>query len=245
MNILEKIKDKLLKDQKYTIVFFGDSTISTEWVHPNTREIIEYVLKDTLEKTMQDWRLPNWNIRFINAALNGGSTKDFLKYMVSEIDDYKPDMVILIGGDNDLEDNEIIDDIHANNLNKILTFLKSRVEDVVYATALYHALIPNRNTRYLKFLEKIKNLEILKSIHFINLYDFFNYEESNRFFTFKLSKEEAYLFNLREGDIDPSHMNQLGQAYVASRILKEIFNIEFDPEKYIKTNNLGYKYPEY
>jgi len=47
---MEKIKEALEKNGKYWIAFVGDSITSTEWVHPNWREIVEYVLKDKLQK---------------------------------------------------------------------------------------------------------------------------------------------------------------------------------------------------
>jgi lysophospholipase L1-like esterase len=244
-SILEKIKTKLLLNQKYTVVFFGDSTISTEWVHPNVRGIIEYVLKMTLEEDMNDWRSPNWNLRFINAGLSGGSTKDFLHYMVDEVKDYKPDLVILVGGDNDLADDEIYKEQHAENMNEILTFLTNKTEDVVYCSAPYLIKSPDNNTRYVKFLELVKSLDILNKTIFINLFEYFETLDSERFFTFKISPSDSISMNLPVDSIDPFHPNQLGQAYLAKKLLKDMFDLEFDPEKFIETTNRGFKYPEF
>jgi hypothetical protein len=57
---INQIKDYLNKNDKFRIVFVGDSITSTEWVHPNWREIIEYVIKEELEKIISDWRIPSW-----------------------------------------------------------------------------------------------------------------------------------------------------------------------------------------
>lgn len=46
-----------------------------------------------------------------------------------------------------------------------------------------------------------------------------------------------------QGDIDPHHPNQLGNAYIAKVILKETFDVDFDPEKYIKEMVAGEKFP--
>ena len=67
--MLKLIKSHLNKDKTFRIVFMGDSITSTEWVHPNWREIIEYVLKMELEKQMKDWKIPSWGIRCIMLAL--------------------------------------------------------------------------------------------------------------------------------------------------------------------------------
>jgi lysophospholipase L1-like esterase len=243
--ILNLIKEKLTLNQKYNIVFFGDSTISTEWVHPNIRTILEYVLKMNLEEEMEDWKSPNWNLRFINAGMSGASTKDFLQYMLSEVEDYKPDLVILVGGDNDLEDHEISPELHSENLKNILEFLTIKVPNVVYCTAPYLPKNPSNNERYKIFLDKVYKLEVIKDLIFIDLFEYFKSIDSEKFFTFKISHADSLAMHLEEGSIDPFHPNQLGQAYLAKKLLKDIFGLDFDPEKYITTNALGLKYPEY
>ncbi|MEA3449779.1 MAG: hypothetical protein U9Q85_02265 [Patescibacteria group bacterium] len=50
---------------------------------------------------------------------------------------------------------------------------------------------------------------------------------------------------IEPGAIDFGHPNQLGNAYIAKIILKEIFDIDFDPELYIKETLEGKKYPSY
>ncbi|NMB56729.1 hypothetical protein GYA19_02210 [Candidatus Beckwithbacteria bacterium] len=46
MILVQDIKQTLLKTSKYWIVFTGDSITSCEWVHPNWRDIVIYVLQD-------------------------------------------------------------------------------------------------------------------------------------------------------------------------------------------------------
>ncbi|KKS30698.1 MAG: hypothetical protein UU92_C0021G0013 [candidate division WWE3 bacterium GW2011_GWA1_42_12] len=43
---LEKVTKSLKENGSYRILFLGDSITSAEWVHPNWREIVEYVLKE-------------------------------------------------------------------------------------------------------------------------------------------------------------------------------------------------------
>ena len=69
---LEKIEKKLRQGDWYRIAFLGDSITSAEWVHPNWREITEYVLKDKMETILGEWETPSWKIRCYNAGFNGG-----------------------------------------------------------------------------------------------------------------------------------------------------------------------------
>ena len=66
---------------------------------------------------------------------------------------------------------------------------------------------------------------------------------SDKFFTF--ISEENLDEKIKAGEIDPSHPNQLGNAYIAKVLLDKIWGIKFDPEKYIKNVNGGEKLPEY
>jgi len=53
---LDTIKSSLNKTGKYTICFTGDSITSCEWVHPNWRDIIVYVLQDQITNKVNDWK---------------------------------------------------------------------------------------------------------------------------------------------------------------------------------------------
>ena len=46
MVTLQEISDSIKSNGKYWIAFTGDSITSCEWVHPNWREIVEYVLQE-------------------------------------------------------------------------------------------------------------------------------------------------------------------------------------------------------
>ena len=74
------------------------------------------------------------------------------------------------------------------------------------------------------------------------------YDESAGFpnekiYTFE--SEENPEENIKKGDLDFFHPNPLGNALIAKIILKQVFGVDFDPEKYIETAAKGYKYPEY
>src|SRR3989339_1765795 len=93
---LAKIEKKLKPGGWYRIVFLGDSITSTEWVHPNWREIIEYVLKNVLGEIMGEWQTPSWKIRCYNAGFDGGFTGDMIKYADEEIAPLRPDLVVFM-----------------------------------------------------------------------------------------------------------------------------------------------------
>jgi hypothetical protein len=90
-------------------------------------------------------------------------------------------------------------------------------------------------------------VEIQRNFKLNNFIDL--YRESDGF-----PKERIYTFvsecdipeeHINKGDLDFWHPNRLGNAYIAKVILKNIWGIEFDPEKYIETTDKGYKLPEY
>jgi len=97
---MKNIKRKLDNNGKFWITFAGDSITSCEWVHPNWREIVEYVLKNELSKAMIDWKKPSWGIRCFNWGLDGSISTDIVERL-GQITDSKPDMMIVMIGAND------------------------------------------------------------------------------------------------------------------------------------------------
>ena len=51
--------------------------------------------------------------------------------------------------------------------------------------------------------------------------------------------------DIKPGEADFAHPNQLGNDYVAKIILEQVFGIKFDPEKYIQETLSGEMYPGY
>ncbi len=97
--LLQDLKSKISVDEKFRILFYGDSTASCEWVFPNWRSIIEYVLKMHLEDFTDtpNWSLSWRNLNFINASLNGATTQDFIERLERDVVSYSPDMIIYLG----------------------------------------------------------------------------------------------------------------------------------------------------
>jgi len=230
---LQRIKDSLQTSGKYWIVFTGDSLTSSEWVHPNWRDIVIYVLH--LEMTTllsEDWKTPEWGIKGFNFAYDGSTTKDVLEKM-NDITLLKPQLVIGLMGGNDPMFNIGVEE-SIKNIEGISESVIASGAELVWCNSLPAAKNSSKNSEYEPYANAFMHMpekEGLYKIDTFNLYDEFPTE---KFFTF-----------IDDGKPDLEHPNQLGNAYVAKIVLKEVFGIEFDPEKYIKETLNVVKYPEY
>jgi len=226
---MDKVEKTLKEKNKYWIAFVGDSLTSCEWVHPNWREIVEYVLKEELQKKFTDWKIPSWGIRCFNCGFDGATTKDILE-KTGEILKLKPNLVILMIGGNDPVLGISVEE-HTKNIEEIRKQFKN--------TDLF--LLTDINPFNEKASKKYKPYTNVQGV--FNLFEEWKKYEKDKFFTFK--SEENLVEGIKKGDLDFWHPNQLGNAYIAKIVLKEVFQIEFDPEKFIETTIGGYKYPEY
>ena len=96
MDVFKDVKKSLSAGKNINIIFIGDSITSAEWVHPNWRDIIEYVLKEELTKSLgsENWKIPSWGIRCFNYGFDGSTTTDILDMMNSRILSLDPDIAI-------------------------------------------------------------------------------------------------------------------------------------------------------
>ncbi len=224
----QEILDTIKLKGKYWIAFTGDSITSCEWVHPNWREIVEYVLKAKLQA--------DWGMRCFNFAYDGATTKDILA-KVNDINSIKPDLVILMAGANDSYFGIEVDE-HAENIRKIRSSLKSKV---VFSTD-NKPWNSEAVEKYLPYVEIYRRTDVTGG-QFVNLFKISERFPNERIYTFK--SEAIPEMNIEEGDLDYWHPNQLGNAYIARVILEEVFGIDFDPERYWKETLAGEKYPKY
>lgn len=236
--VMDRIRKSLEKCGKYWITFVGDSITSTEWVHPNWREIVEYVLKNELSKTMSDWKKPSWGIRCFNFGLDGSTSTDIVNRF-DEITQMNPDLLIVMIGANDPPLGVDIP-THQRNIEKIIERSKSGNFELVLCTN-NNPWSEDSSKQYRPYAESDKKISGVKMIDVFTASENFPKE---KIYTF-VSETDIPEENIKKGDRDYWHPNQLGNAYIASVILKEVFDINFDPEKYIRTNDDGYKYPEY
>jgi hypothetical protein len=247
-NCWRLVWNKLKNNGKYWVAFVGDSITSCEWVHPNWREMVEYVLKDKLEDEFEEWRIPSWGIRCFNFGYDGATTDDIVGLITNNQAISVPnnnqspisnnqiretiknmDVVVLMMGLND-PTLKVEIKTHRNNIEKLI---EEFGEKLVVSTDIY----PNSEIEaklYLPYVEEEMAVDY-KGTKFVNLYNKFKQLDLNKIFTFKLEDRQA----------DTLHPNQLGNAYIAKVILKEVWRIEFDPEKYMDETRRGEKLPRY
>jgi lysophospholipase L1-like esterase len=238
---LSSIRNTIAKNEKYRIVFYGDSVASAEWVHPNYQDIIEYVLKSSLENPNDSQNLAWWNTNFINAALDGATTQDYIERLQVDVLDYNPNLVIMFSNDNDVD--KISEAEHAKNMDIILSKLTNNVNHVIYSNSI-RTLNDHQNKRYSEYNAATKAiLHKHKEVLFVDMFEYFSTLQLKSFFTFELHGQDSFLTDGKGGTFDAFHPNQLGNAYIAKKFLKDIFGIKFDPEKYINEHQNGEKSP--
>lgn len=238
---LQKIINKIQKDEVYRIVFYGDSITSAEWVHPNWREMVEYVLNEEIAEILDDWELPSWRVRCFNSAMDGATSKDLLDNLNEYIFNLNPDLTILMAGKNDLH-NKITVKQHNENIKDLCNQI-SKESDFVFLSSApsLDAKITKLFSEYTRQYDEITNELGIKFINTFNKYQKF---DLSKMFTFELPFDND-LINRKKGDTDPLHPNQIGNAYIAKVFLEEYFEIDFNPDKYIKETLEGAMYPEY
>jgi len=234
---MDKIKEALINNGKYWIAFVGDSLTSCEWIHPNWREIVEYVLKDKLCDEFPDYRTSSWGIRCFNFGFDGSTTQDILG-KIDEIKAVKPDVVISLMGGNDPTLGISVEK-SKENIENILKELEENKIEVFWATSLAEKRT-ERNDEYECYRKATMEIKTKENQKIFDMYSEYNKCDLDKFYT--LITDE---YKDRGFDTDPGHPNQLGNAYIAKIVLKEIWGIEFDPEKYIETTLKGEKYPKY
>jgi lysophospholipase L1-like esterase len=237
---MDKVKKALEKNGKYWIAFVGDSITSTEWVHPNWREIVEYVLKDKLQSEFSDWRTPSWGMRCFNWGFDGATTKDIVENS-GEIIAIKPDLIIALMGGND-PTLGVKPEETKKNIEKLFQKFGENQAEVFWMTSTPD-LYGKKDKTYSEYREATLDINTSRGQTIFDMFTEYKKYDLKRFYTFISEGNEVE--HIKAGDIDPDHPNQLGNSYIAKIVLKEAFDVDFDPEKYIKTTSKGYKFPEY
>jgi len=199
-------------------------------VHPNWREIVEYVLKDNFEY--------DWGIKTFNFAYDGSTSRDLLE-KVDELSLIKPDMVIMLTGSNDPFHGEVSPNELKDNVIKI----KKTVEDVGADFVISSDTCPMDKWAEEKCLPYVEALNSIDN-NSIKLFEASKAFPQERIFTF-IAEQDIPEERVVKGKTDFWHPNQLGNAYIAKVILEKIWGIEFNPEKYIEETLKGEKMPKY
>jgi hypothetical protein len=230
--LYNKILEILLDKKRYKIAFIGDSLTSTEWIHPNWREVFEYVLKFSFDEfSGEDWWIPEWNLCFFNYALDGASTEDFLEQVKLAEEEVNPNLYIIMGTSNDVELG-IDKENHINNLKEIFNILSNK--DVIYSPNIC-SKEEEINRMYQEYKQEIFKMNFPKNIYKIDGYEISESYPRENFYTLEDNSVK-----------DLVHPNVLGNIYIAKMFLEGCFGIEVNPEKYLKDIFSGtVKYPKW
>ncbi len=242
MRIMQELKRELLSGKKINVVFLGDSITSTEWVHPNWREIIEYVLKEELTRAVGEgsWRIPSWGIRCFNFGFDGSTTTDLLDRL-GDMLRVEPYIAIYLENTNEIH-YDFTPRQHSRNVSMLVGGLLKACRHVIVC----NSIAGNKreyNKRIAGYAEAVRGMRFGRGITFIDTFSEYAKYDLSRFFTFK-SEGNPFL-RLKPGDTDFVHPNQLGNAYIAKIVLEKGFGIGFDPELYIKSTRRGEMFPRY
>jgi len=238
--MLDTIRKKLEASGIYRIVFVGDSLTSTEWVHPNWREIVEYVLKAELEKQISDWKIPSWQIRTINSGLDGATTSDIVQKLDEYVFKYTPDLMMLMIGGNDLY--FLTPEETSQNFKTIIESCHEKGIKIALSTdlRLFNSEHDEKDQDVREIIRTFKD----KVDVFTDLHELMREEPLEEFFTF-ISENGNKDAGIEPGGIDYCHPNSYGNAVMAKYFLKSIFGISFDPITYMKDVNSGIMFPNY
>jgi len=202
---------------------------------------MEYVLKEELQKQIDDWKIPAWGVRCYNCGFDGATTDDFIN-KIDEVTDLKPNLVIYLGGGNDVTFNFPVEK-HIQNTKKMIDLIKISGAELIFCSNLssltteYDRLYPT------DYYPEIVKLFPIQGVTFIDMYQQYQKFDLTKLFTFiSNGNPEA---GILKGEIDPYHPNSSGNAYIAKVILEQGFGINFDPEKYLLDIRSGVMYPEY
>lgn len=244
--LLLPIASRLKSHQFYRIAFLGDSLTSAEWVHPNWREIVEYVLKDELTTELGgDWKTAEWYLRCYNAGFDGANSLDLPDLIDKEISVIKPDMVITLWGGNDLLA-KLTPTEHAEAVVKNLRQLRAHSPQLaaVFCTNLPSAVLKFTQEYEPYHKELIAALQQDSSVKIVDLFTEYQKLDLSRMFNLTNSYGNANL-EIAPGELDHSHPGTLGNAYIAKLVLDAVWGIKFDPEKYIAEVQNNQMLPEF
>lgn len=242
MRIMRELGRELVSGRKVNVVFIGDSITSAEWVHPNWREIVEYVLKEELTKELGEgnWKLPSWGVRCFNFGFDGSTAADILDKL-ADIMRVDPYIAVYLENPNDVHYGATPQQ-HARRIRGLVESLLKKCGHVIVCNSIY-ANGKEYNKHIVKYVEAMRGIRFDGRVTFIDTFSEYSKYDLDRFFTFKSGGNPD--LGMKKGDIDFVHPNQLGNAYIAKMVLEKGFGVRFDPELYMKSTGNGDMFPRY
>ncbi len=240
MNLLQTIKSALESKKSFKIAFTGASITSAEWIHPNWREIIEYVLKEELTKQFDNWKIPSWYIRCFNYGFDGSTTGDIKEFVTMGTIPTDFDLVIYLLSNNDSYIKTSTDQYTLNVRETISKFSCP----IIFCSGLA-ANNPDVNSTYQKtYYQSFLNLSSKSDLIVIDLFKETQKTDLARFYTL-INVPGNKVAGIKPGEKDSAHPNRLGNAYIAKIILETAFQILFNPEKYLQDLKNDIMFPAY
>jgi len=237
------VLDTVRRGERCRIVFVGDSLTSTEWVHPNWRDAVEYALKQCASTAVDDWRLSSWGIRCFNAGFDGATTRDWLVRIDEDVLALDPDIAIVLGTRNDWEFAIPAAESTRNVERLLIRLQKAPVPHIAYVTSFADA-DRERLKRSQEYFASILAVASRLGVTTLDLLTAMTGSDHERFHTFEID-EDNEVTGERRGDRDTSHPNALGNCEVAGIMLRELFDIPFDAGTYLADTHAGMKCPRF
>jgi len=238
-------KQSVLDEKHFFITFYGTATTSVEYVFPNWAEIIRFALKRHIEEDIGLYNIPYWYIQTSNFALNGAASRDLRMHFDKLVTERKPKMIFLNAGKND-----VYQDIPLRETKRNTEWLIERslaLDLLVVFTTAVPALRDDLNKKILQYVNLDRRVaqgfKTNDNLKFVDYYEHFNKEDIGKSYTLVSPTGNEHI-NLDPGQIDPIHFNRYGNALIAKILLREIFEFDFDHEKFLADlADDGKKYP--
>ncbi|MCK5412933.1 MAG: SGNH/GDSL hydrolase family protein [Candidatus Pacebacteria bacterium] len=235
MNLIKEIENKIRDENIFKIVFYGASTTVVAYSFPNWAEIVKYALREKFEEIIGDWKAPYWFIQSFNGGLDGASSEDLLANLEMFVIKENPDLIFLSTSKNDFYYNFKLEETK-NNTKQIIDKLLETGAKIIFTTSIPSS-DEKRNNKINTFLDNDRKIAFnyLDSPNFLFI-DFFRLIEKKyreKMYTL-IQESNEEITGAKIGDIDTIHFNKYGNVVIASVLLKECFDIEFNVDKFIK-----------
>lgn len=201
-----------------------------------------YALQEEATKKLNgDWKTSEWGIRGFNFAYDGATTKDIFE-RIDNLLLVKPQLVIgLMGGNDPVLGVSVDESVHY--ITKISDGVTKSGSELVWSNSTPAGQGSKKNPEYAPYAQAFMDMPDQPGLIKVDMFNLYQQFPTEKFFTFV--SEANPIEGILAGEIDQQHPNQLGNAYIAKVILKHVFDLDFDPEKYIQDTLAGLKFPQY
>ncbi len=231
-NFQKDLKIEVKKDNLFLIVYYGASTTSIDYIFPGWGEIIRYSLRDYIEENVGKYY---WNLQTINRGLDGAISAELSERYPQMIESLNPSLVFLNIGKNDYYFKVNKNKTEVSTREIIEKSLKNGYK-VVFTTSV-PALTEDLNQKIKPYVDLDRKIaqDYLdnEDFMFIDFYKFFSKDDLKCSYTL-ISENGNKVTEVKPGGVDPIHFNKYGNALVAKILLKEVFGVDFNHDKFIK-----------